>query len=131
MAGALKTRYNIEPHRKYGTHQRGRIDMIAQPSVKPWTTVPLTPEERADFRRLFEQRLQKVEAKTARVFALKDVKEPPFIVNSAMYWIFGLDPDTLPDDYVQDPAVMTTFQERTYYDPVSYTHLTLPTNREG
>jgi hypothetical protein len=87
MAGALKTRYNIAPHRKYGTHQRGRIDMIAQPPVKPWTTFPLTPEERADFRRLFEQRLQKVEAKTAGAFAFKDVKEPPFIVNSAMYWI--------------------------------------------
>jgi uroporphyrinogen-III decarboxylase len=94
------------------------MNMIAQPSVKPWTTVPLTPAERADFRRLFEQRLHKVEAKTGEVFAFNDLKEPPFIVNSAMYWIFGLDPDTLPDDYVQDPAVMTTFQERTYYDQV-------------
>ncbi len=43
---------------------------------------------------------------------------PPFIVNGALYWIFGLDPDTLPDDYVQDPAVMTAFQERTYFEQV-------------
>ena len=35
-----------------------------------------------------------------------------------MYWVFGLDPETLPDDYVTDPAVMINFQERTYYDQV-------------
>ncbi len=40
------------------------------------------------------------------------------MVNSALYWIFGLDPETLPDDYVTDPAVMTAYQERTYYDQV-------------
>jgi uroporphyrinogen-III decarboxylase len=40
------------------------------------------------------------------------------MVNSAMYWIFGLDTDTLPETYCDDPAVMTTFQERTYYDQV-------------
>ncbi len=85
----------------------------------PWTTEPLTEAERADFRLRFDARLAKVAAKTADVFAFRDVKEPPFIVNSALYWIFGLDPDTLPDDYVTDPAVMTTFQERTYYDQVT------------
>lgn len=84
----------------------------------PWTTEPLTEAERADFRRRFDARLATVAAKTADVFAFKDVKEPPFIVNSALYWIFGLDPETLPDDYVTDPAVMTTYQERTYYDQV-------------
>jgi uroporphyrinogen-III decarboxylase len=84
----------------------------------PWTTEPLTEAERADFRRRFDARLARVAAKTADVFAFKDVKEPPFIVNSALYWIFGLDPDTLPDDYVTEPAVMTAFQERTFYDQV-------------
>jgi uroporphyrinogen-III decarboxylase len=79
-------------------------------------TDPLTPEERQDFRQLFEKRIAKVEAKTADVFAFKDVKEPPFIVNSALYWVFGLDPETFPDDYFDDPATMTRFQERTYYD---------------
>ncbi len=83
-----------------------------------WTTEPLTEAERADFRRRFDARLATVAAKTADVFAFKAVKEPPFIVNSALYWIFGLDPETLPEDYVTDPAVMTTFQERTYYDQV-------------
>jgi uroporphyrinogen-III decarboxylase len=82
----------------------------------PWTTESLTDEERADFRRRFDARLAKVAAKTADVFAFRDVKTPPFIVNSALYWIFGLDPDTLPDDYVTNPAAMTAFQERTYYD---------------
>ncbi len=79
---------------------------------------PLTPAEREDFRRLFAARLAKVDAKTADVFAFKETKAPPFIVNSAMYWVFGLDTDTLPAAYFDDPAVMTNFQERTYYDQV-------------
>ena len=83
-----------------------------------WTTEPLSAAERADFQRLFNQRLAKVEAKTADVFAFKPVKQPPFMVNSALYWIFGLDTETLPETYCEDPAVMTTFQERTYYDQV-------------
>ncbi len=82
-----------------------------------WTT-PLTPEERDEFRRLFQQRLARTEAKTADIFAFKPVKEPPFIVNSALYWLFGLDMDTFPEAYFDDPAVMTAFQERTYYDQV-------------
>ena len=84
----------------------------------PWTTEPLTDQERTEFRQLFEQRLAKVKTKTADVFAFKDTAEPPYIVNSALYWVFGLDPDTFPDDYFTNPAVMTTFQERTYYDQV-------------
>lgn len=84
----------------------------------PWTTEPLTEAERADFRRRFDARLAKVAAKTDDVFAFRDIKTPPFIVNSALYWIFGLDPETLPDDYVTDPAVMTAYQERTYYDQI-------------
>ena len=58
----------------------------------PWTTEPLTETERADFRRRFDARLAKVKAKTADVFAFRDVKAPPYIVNSALYWVFGLDP---------------------------------------
>jgi uroporphyrinogen decarboxylase-like protein len=83
-----------------------------------WTTQSLTTDERAEFRQLFEKRLEKVKAKTADLFAFKKVKEPPYIVNSAMYWVFGLDPETFPDDYFDHPAIMTNFQERTYYDQV-------------
>ena len=79
-------------------------------------TNPLSPTEREDFRRLFEKRLEKVKAKTADGFAFRKVDQPPFIVNSALYWVFGLDPETFPDTYFDDPAVMTRFQERTYYD---------------
>jgi uroporphyrinogen-III decarboxylase len=85
----------------------------------PWTTKPLTAEERADFRGRFDARLAKVAPKTADAFAFRNVKTPPFIVNGALYWIFGLDPDTLPDDYVTNAATMTTFQERTYYDQIT------------
>ncbi len=81
-------------------------------------TDPLTNAEREDFRQLFEKRLEKVKVKTADVFAFKEVEQPPFIVNSALYWVFGLDTDTFPPDYFDDPAVMTNFQERTYYDQV-------------
>ncbi len=79
---------------------------------------PLTDAERADFRKLFDKRLEKVAAKTADVFSFKETKQPPFIVNSALYWLFGLDMDIFPDDYCVDPAVMTQFQERTYYDQI-------------
>ena len=83
-----------------------------------WTMQPLSAAERADFQQRFERRLAKVAAKTADVFAFKPVEQPPFMVNSALYWIFGLDPETLPEDYCNDPAVMMTFQERTYYDQI-------------
>ena len=79
---------------------------------------PLTQAEREDFRRLFEKRLAKVDAKTADVFAFKQTTAPPFMVNSALYWVFGLDTDTLPAAYFDDPAAMTNFQEQTYYDQV-------------
>jgi Uroporphyrinogen decarboxylase (URO-D) len=79
---------------------------------------PLTGAEREDFRQRFEKRLEKVEAKTADVFAFREVDQPPYMVNSALYWLFGLDMDTFPDNYFDDPAVMTNFQERTYYDQV-------------
>lgn len=79
---------------------------------------PLTPSEREDFRKLFAARLAKVDAKTADVFAFRETKAPPFIVNSALYWVFGLDTETLPASYFDDPAAMTNFQEQTYYDQV-------------
>ena len=91
--------------------------MEATTLVQPWTTEPLTEAERQDFQRRFAARLTKVKAKTADVFAFRDVKAPPFIVNGALYWVFGLDPETFPDDYF-DPACMTAYQERTYYDQV-------------
>lgn len=81
-------------------------------------TEPLSPAERSEFQRLFERRLDQVKAKTADVFAFKEVDQPPFMVNSAIYWVFGLDTETFPDAYFTDPAVMTNFQERTYYDQV-------------
>jgi uroporphyrinogen-III decarboxylase len=81
-------------------------------------TDPLNQQEREDFSRRFQQRLAKVDAKTADVFAFKPTKEPPFIVNSALYWLFGLDMDEFPADYCNDPAVMLNFQEQTYYDQV-------------
>ena len=80
---------------------------------QPALTTALSPTEREDFRRLFEKRLEKVKAKTEDVFAFRKVDQPPFIVNSALYWVFGLDPETFPDTYFDDPAVMTSFQERT------------------
>jgi uroporphyrinogen-III decarboxylase len=79
---------------------------------------PLSPTEREDFRQLFAKRLEKVKAKTADVFAFRKVEQPPFIVNAAPYWAFGLDPETFPDGYYDDPAVMTDFQEWNYYEQV-------------
>ena len=81
-------------------------------------TTPLSPAEREDFRQLFQKRLQKVQEKTADVFAFRKVEQPPFIVNAAPYWAFGLDPETFPERYYDDPAVMTQFQERNYYEQV-------------
>jgi len=79
---------------------------------------PLTDTEREDFHQRFEKRLEKVETKTADVFAFKEVDQPPYMVNGALYWLFGLDMDTFPENYFDDPAVMINFQERTYYDQV-------------
>jgi hypothetical protein len=75
----------------------------------------LTDAERLDFRSRFERRLDTVRAKTADVFAFRPVSSPPIIVNSALYWSFGLDPETIPDAYYGSPEVMTRFQERAYY----------------
>jgi len=79
---------------------------------------PLTALEKENFRNLFESRLEKVKAKTVDVFRFSDVKAPPFIVNSAFYFVFGIDPETFPEDYFDAPAAMTNYQERIYYDQV-------------
>ena len=92
--------------------------MAATEPVAPTLARPLSDGEREEFRRLFEARLASVKLKTAEVFALRDVRRPPVIVNSALYWAFGLDPETFPDEYYDDPAVMTAFQERTCYEQV-------------
>ncbi|HEX7975808.1 MAG TPA: uroporphyrinogen decarboxylase family protein [Anaerolineales bacterium] len=81
-------------------------------------TKPLSDAEREDFRQLFEKRLEKVAAKTDDLFAFKTVKEPPYVVNSALYWLFGLDMELFPDDYFAEPAAMVNFQEQTYYNQV-------------
>ena len=61
-------------------------------------TQALTPElslnERDEFHKLFEKRLENVKAKTADVFAFRKVERPPFIVNSALYTAFGMVPET-------------------------------------
>ncbi len=79
---------------------------------------PLTPSERAHFQQLFERRLEAVKAKTDDLFAFRETEVPPFIVNGAFYTIFGIDTDALPDTYFEDPAQMTNFQERMYYEQV-------------
>ena len=66
----------------------------------------LSSAEREDFTQRFEQRLAKVKAKTADVFAFKDLDAPPFIVNSALYTAFGQDPERFPEPYYDDPQVM-------------------------
>jgi len=83
-----------------------------------FVTTPLLPGEREDFRQRFEKRLESVKSRTAEVFAFKKVDRPLCVVNSAFYWVFGLDADTIPADYFDNAAVMTQFQERTYYDQI-------------
>ena len=79
---------------------------------------PLSVAERQEFRDLFDRRIEKVKAKTADVFAFKGVEHPPFLVNGAGYWRFAYEPETFPDDLLNDPAVMTNAQERMYYDQI-------------
>jgi len=81
-------------------------------------TTPLTELERNNFRQIFVQRLARVQAKTADVFSFRAVREPPFLVNSALYTAFGSLPETFPDAYYDDPGVMTAYQERTCYEQV-------------
>jgi len=89
-----------------------------QPAAALATVVPLTRAEGDDFRLRFEARVGSVAPKMDAVFACEDVDEPPIIANSALFWVAGLDTDSLPDKYFADPAAMTNFQERTYYEQV-------------
>ena len=82
----------------------------------PLLTMALSSTEREDFRVRFEKRLEKVQAKTDDVFAFKEVDQPPFIVNSALYTAFGMNPETFPERYYDDPQVMIDFQERNCYE---------------
>jgi uroporphyrinogen-III decarboxylase len=81
-------------------------------------SAPLTPDEREDFRQRLARRLPAVQARTADVFAFKETDDPPVVVNSAFYWVFGLDTTDFPEAYFTDPAVMTAFQERLFYDQI-------------
>ena len=72
-----------------------------------------------DFRERFDKRLEKVRAKTDRVFRFEEVDFPPFLVNGAFYHCFGLPPERIPAGYYDDPAVMTRFQEACYYEQIT------------
>jgi len=84
----------------------------------PWTTDALTVAEREDFKDRFKRRLSKVEAKTDDVFAFRKCESPPILMNSSFYHLFGVDSGLIPLDYFERPEVMTSFQERTYYEQV-------------
>ena len=89
---------------------------MAKAETRSAAFIGLTDTERRDFRLRFDKRLASVRAKTADVFAFRPVSRPPFIVNSALYWSFGLDPETVPDAYYLSPQVMTQCQERKCYE---------------
>jgi len=73
----------------------------------------------SDFQKRFETRLGGVKERTRQVFEFKEVDAPPFLVNSAFYHLFGTDPETIPDGYYDDPAVMTRFQEASFYEQIT------------
>ncbi len=84
----------------------------------PWTTKPLSDEEREDFKKVFARRLAKVKARTDDVFAFRKTDATPFLVNGSFYHLFGIDQETIPDDLFENPQVMIAFQERTFYEQV-------------
>ena len=73
-----------------------------------------------DFKRLFQKRLTRSRDKTRLVFRHEPVAFPPVLVNSAFYHLFGTDPDEIPAGIFDDPAVMTAWQERKYYDQITH-----------
>jgi len=100
----------------------------------PSLPMALSRTEREDSRNRFEQTLEKVKAKTADVFAFKEVGQPHFLVNSALYTAFGLDPETFPEGYYDDAQVMINLQERNYYEQLKeigddFVPLSLPKTR--
>jgi uroporphyrinogen-III decarboxylase len=74
--------------------------------------------DNGEFKNLFNNRLEKVQIETDIVFRHHKGDFPPFLVNSAFYHLFGLDPDIIPDDYCTSPEVMTRFQEEAYYEQI-------------
>jgi uroporphyrinogen-III decarboxylase len=84
----------------------------------PWTTRPLSDEEREDFKKVFARRLARVKARTADVFAFRKTDATPFIVNGSFYHLFGIDQEIIPDDLFENPQAMIAFQERTFYEQV-------------
>ena len=60
-----------------------------------------------------------MKAKTGDGFSFKEVDQPPFIVNSAFYTAFGLNPETFPDRNYDDTEVMINLQERNYYEQLN------------
>ena len=62
-------------------------------------------------RALFDRRLQKVKEKTDAVFGFEDVGFPPFLANGSFYHLFGMEEARIPEDYFDDPRVMTDLQE--------------------
>jgi uroporphyrinogen-III decarboxylase len=71
-----------------------------------------------EFEYLYRKRLIKVEIETDDVFRHKKVDFPPFIINSAFYHLFGLEPEIIPNDYCTNPMVMTKFQEEANYEQI-------------
>jgi hypothetical protein len=74
---------------------------------------------RKDFRQRFDIRLAKVKAKTNAAFRFEDPNDPPVLVNSAFYHLFGIPKDDIPADYYDDPCTMTEFQEACYYEQIT------------
>jgi hypothetical protein len=77
---------------------------------------PARAGDHVELRQLYERRLARVAPRMRAVFHHEDLDEPPIIVSSAFFWVAGLDPATLPDDYFTNPAAMTEFQERAYHE---------------
>ena len=84
----------------------------------PWTTDPLTAQERTELGHLFEARRARVKAMAADVFSFRADAPTPFQVNSSFYHVFGQDPSLIPEDYFTSPAAMTAFQERTSFEQI-------------
>jgi len=70
-------------------------------------------------RGLFDRRLQKVKEKTDAAFRFEDVGFPPFLANGSFYHLFGMEEATIPEDYFDDPKVMTDLQETLCFEQLN------------
>ena len=77
---------------------------------------PLSASERLDLQRRFDERIAASDHRTADVFAFKRLSRPVASVSEAVYFLFGRAPESIPEAYFTDPAVMTASQERWYLD---------------